>query len=227
MDRRPFVRILAGGLIVPGLLLVACGGKEPEPPAPAESAQRSPLVEESAPLPDKVRIRAPDNSVLVVFRLPQQEISIPQAGKPRFLMRRAAHDGVRWIERGKGLVAFVDWEKDGFSVLNGDRELVLRLRITDDGWKIAKRPKGRWPWVLRGTGSRYTVVQDEDQLLGHVLFRTKRGKVKVYDNEEKLVFKSSSAPHNTAFGVLLLPGGKAEEEARYVAMAELLLPRDG
>jgi len=222
MDRRPFVRILAGGLIVPALFLVACGGKKPEPPAPAETR-----VEEPAPPPEKVRVRAANNDVLVVFHLPHQEIRIKHAEKSRVFLRRAGRDGVRWVERGGGPVAFVDREDQGFSVRGADRELVLRLRITDDGFKAAKRSKGRFTFVLRGVGDRYTMVQNEDQVLGHFLFQPARGKVKVYDAGDNLVFKSASAPRNSAFGVLLLPGGKAEEVVRYVAMAELLLPRDG
>lgn len=225
MDRRPFIRFLAGGLIVPGLFLVACGGKESQPPSPV--TETTPQVREPAPLPDKVRIRAPDTSVLAVFRLPQQQISILQGEKPRVFLRRAGRAGIRWVERGKGPAAFVDWEDNGFSVRGADREIVLRLRITDDGWKVAKRPKGRWPFVLRGTGNRFTLVQNEEQLLGTFVLQPARGKVKVYDAGDNLVFKVASAPRNSAFGVLLLPGGKAEEVARYVAMAELLIPRDG
>ncbi len=224
MERRPFVRILAGGLLVFNLLFVACGGKEQAPPE--RRAPSAPQAQESAPLPEKVRIRAPDNSVLVVFRLAQEEISIPLAEKPRLLSRRRGRDGVRWIERGKGTVAFVDWDENGLAVRNGEKELVWRLRIIEDGWKAANRPKGRFPFVLRGAGNRFTLVQNEERVLGHFLFQPGRGKIKVYDGEEVLVFKSGEAPRNTAFGVLLLPGGKAEAVARYVAMAELLLPRD-
>lgn len=221
MDRRPFVRALAA-LIVPGLFLAACGGKEPAPP-PTPPVQ----AETPAPMPKKVAIRAPDNSVLAVFRLPQEEISIRRAQKPRLLRRRTGGNGVRWVERGGGTIAFVNWEEKGFSVRDPNGEVVLRLRITDDGWKAARQPKGRFAFVLRGFGNRFTLIQNEDQVLGHFLLQPGRGKVKVYDEAEKLVFKSASATRNTAFGVLLLPGGKAEQDARYVAMAELLMPRDG
>jgi hypothetical protein len=220
----------AGGLFVWGflvfsLLLGACGGGGETPAERPEPA--APRVGESAPPPEKIRIRAPDNSVLAVFHRVRQEISIRQNGKSRLLIRRQASDGARWIERHQGPAAFVNWDDKGLTVRDANHVPVWRLRLTEDGWKAARQSTGVYPFVLHGAKNRFTLMQNEDLSLGHFLFQPGRRKVKVYDSEGTLILKSDEAPRNSAFGVLLLPGGKTEEVARYVAMVELLLHGDG
>jgi hypothetical protein len=168
---------------------------------------------------DWIRIKTPNDSQVAQFKVEGANTAIEYAGSR--LQGEQKESGKRKYQDQSGTVLVeVKADGDDFKVRTPDGRLLWKVKVSPDKIKIANNEEMTAPFAIEPKERERLKVYRNEQEIGRVKFNAERGKAKVENASNQVLFDSNSTRLSAMYGVLLMTD--IPDRERFVIMAELL-----